>query len=143
MAIRQTAFVPPTRREETKGHKSKKAEILGKALGVAGGIAGGLAGTAGTPAGVFAGATAGAAGGMSLGRQIGEMIDPSRAGTSRVIQDRAVQTTQLGEGSTRTRHLSSALDALQRQSADIQQEYGEPLMQGYIASLAVDKGGQV
>lgn len=147
MALQQTKFVPPSYMTGSKAKRSKASEGFEAVGGIVGGVAGAMAGAATGGGGNIPGAIMGGIGGMQAGRtvgkELGERIDPSKGDTRQIVQPQADQAKLLDTttGSSRTRALAEALNALRYQNPEVKKAYGQPLLAGYMASTAVDRGG--
>ena len=154
MAVNQVQMIAPQDSGRTSGGRKSGGKVGSQIGTVAGGVIGGLAAAVPTAAAVAAtggaaapvapstialGATTGALAGNALGGMIGESVQPGREGAiQRRIQSNAAPQVQHSEQSAQLRQ---SIMALHSQPPEIQQQYAQPLVQSYMASIANDKKG--
>lgn len=121
------ALVPVQKRQRQKvSGGSAGGSRMGQGLGaVIGGVAGAMTGNP-------AAAVQGAATGASVGGMVGGAISPAKAPTVENAGRAPVSTIQAASNS---QAILDGLRALEDMDAGLQQEYGQPLTQAYIASM--------
>jgi hypothetical protein len=117
---------------------------FGTMAGLVGGAALGGAAAAvpgAAPAAIAMGALGGAGGGSALGGMLGEKVKPSSEGTTAIDRRIQAQSTPQVSGSEKLR---DSIMALHEAPPEIKQQYAQPLVSAYFASLAKERsGGQV